>query len=82
MFGMKSSWRTTVFGYLSAIGGAVVAGIASGIIDPSHLPAWTKSLAALLMVIGTAGLGAFARDNCVTSEQAGSAKPFDQTPKP
>src|SRR5262245_21448585 len=66
------SWKTTVFGLMAAIGGAVLAGISTGVIDASHLPGWVKGVAGLLSVIGTAGVGVFARDNNKTSEDVGA----------
>lgn len=68
------SWKTTVFGLMAAIGGAVLTGLATGFIDPGDLPKWVKGVAGLLSVIGTAGIGFFARDNNKTSEDVG-AKP-------
>jgi hypothetical protein len=66
------SWKTTFFGYLAAIASGITGAMASGVIDPAHLPAWFKSLAALASVVGTAGLGQSARDNDKTSEQVGA----------
>jgi len=68
------SWKTSLFGLLAAIGAAVLAGLATGIIDANDLPKWVRGVAALMSVIGTAGTGFFARDNDVTSEQVAASK--------
>lgn len=57
---------------MAAIGAAVVAGIQTGLIDASELPKWLKGVAGLLSVMGTAGVGLFARDNNKSSEQVGA----------
>ena len=67
------SWKTTLFGLLAAIGGAVLAGISAGVIDASELPKWVKGVAGMLSVIGSAGVGLFARDNDKTSEDVKAA---------
>jgi len=77
---MISSWKTTLFGLLAAVGAAVSAGIQTGIIDATHFPAWFKGMAALVSVIGTAGVGVFARDNNKTSEQVGAGHDDDNPP--
>lgn len=66
------SWKTTIFGLMAAIGGSVVAGLSTGLIDASELPKWIKGVAGLMAVIGTAGLGFFARDNSTSDEEAGA----------
>ena len=66
-----NSWKTTLFGLMAAIGGAVLAGTSTGLMDISHLPAWVKDVAGLLSVIGTAGIGFSARDNDKSSEDVG-----------
>jgi len=68
------SWKTTFFGLMAAIGGAVMAAITTGVIDISDLPKWVKGIAGLMTVAGTAGLGFCARDNDKTSEQVGAGK--------
>ncbi len=69
------SWKTSLFGLMAAIGGAVLAGISTGIIDATEMPRWIKGAAGILSVIGSAGVGVFARDNDKTSEdvKAGNA---------
>ena len=57
------SWKTTLFGTLSAIG-AYLATV--------HDPAWVATVGKALMALGPMLLGWFARDNNVTSEQAGA----------
>lgn len=65
---MGSSWRTTTAGIgaiLIAIGSALAAQFDA---DPATVPDWGAVIAA-----GIAGIGLlFARDNKVTSEQAGA----------
>jgi len=63
-----------VFALIGAIGAAILAGIATGVIDPATLPKWLKGVAGLLSVIGPAGVGVFARDNNKTSEDVGANK--------
>lgn len=73
-----TSWKTTVFGSLTAIG--------SGLLGINFVPqlhgiipdAWvgkTMFIGFILTVIGPALMGAAARDNNVTSEQAGLKPP-------
>ena len=59
------SWKTTLCGALAAL-----AGYLSTIKDPP----WLSTVAEILLAASTAGLGFFARDNKVTSEQAGAVK--------
>src|ERR1035441_8720490 len=61
---MNSSWKTTVFGLMSAIGASVA------MLD--GLPHWLSLSAKVAAAAGIAGLGLAARDNNVTSEQAGA----------
>jgi hypothetical protein len=75
-----NSWKTTVFGLMASIGAAVAAGIQQGVINAHDLPHWVGSVAALLSVIGIAGLGFNARDNDKTSEQVGAGKPAGGPP--
>lgn len=60
------SWKTTVAGLIGAIGLYL-----SKQADPS----WLHNVGDILAMAGTAAAGFFARDNGVTSEQAG-AKPM------
>ena len=57
-----ASWRTTVFGILAAAGTGLLA-----VKDP----AWVATLGQIMAAIGAAGVGLSARDNKVSSEQAG-----------
>jgi UDP-N-acetylmuramyl pentapeptide phosphotransferase/UDP-N-acetylglucosamine-1-phosphate transferase len=63
---MNKSWKTTVGAIAIAIGaiGAVLTG------DQSVADAWPLILSAL----GAVGIGWFARDNKVSSEEAGAKK--------
>jgi hypothetical protein len=63
------SWKTSIFGLMTAIGAALVAAFATGVIDAAEFPKWVKQLAVLMSIIGPAGMGWAARDNKVTSEQ-------------
>lgn len=72
---MNRSWKTSTFGLLAALGGAVLAGLESGMIDSSNLPSWLKGLAGLCLALGVGGTGWFARDDNKTSEQVGAAGP-------
>lgn len=68
---MKSSWKTTLAGVLSAVG---------AYLKTQTDPAWLATLGNLLTYGGLAGMGIFARDNNVTSEQAGAADPIASPP--
>ena len=68
----RRSWKTTTFALTAAIGAAVVAGTRTGLIDGSKLPDWVNIGAGLCSVIGPGGLGVFARDDDVTSEETGA----------
>lgn len=59
-----ASWRTLVFGIIAAIGGVLAT--ATGV------PDWAHVLGQIMLAGGSAGTGAVARDNKVTSEQAGA----------
>ena len=58
-----ASWRTTLFGILSAAG--------TGLLTVKE-PAWVSTLGQIMAAIGVAGMGLSARDNKVSSEQAGA----------
>ena len=62
---MKTSWKTTLFGALSALGAYLVT-----VPDP----AWLATLGKALCVIGPGLLGFFARDNNKSSEDVGAKK--------
>lgn len=65
---MKASWRTTLFGTGGLV--AVLAATASALLDgnPATNPDWTLVVAAASTAIGLL----FARDDKVSSEQAGA----------
>lgn len=58
------SWKTTLCGAISA----AATGIAAANLDPM-----ITKIAGIVATVATAALGYFARDNNVTSEQAGAA---------
>lgn len=63
---MKSSWQTTTAGILSALGGSLVG---------AHLGPdmqWLGTIGQVLLAGGTLWMGAAARDNKVSSEDAGA----------
>lgn len=62
----KFSWKTTLFGLLAGLG-AIIAGV-------ENAPVWFHYIGVILSGAGTYFLGQSARDNKVTSEEAG-AKP-------
>jgi hypothetical protein len=63
----KTSWKTTVGGLLTAIGGAVLGSeIAIGFSPPQ----WVSLLALIAAAAGPVLLGGAARDNGVSSEEA------------
>ena len=68
---MKTSWKTTLSGLISAVG---------AYLKTQTDPAWLATLGNLLTYAGLAGMGIFARDNNVTSEQAGAADPIAPPP--
>ena len=55
------SWKTTLCGFLTAVG-----------VWASAQPGWLHSVGEVLMIVGGLGTGLFARDNNVTSEAAGA----------
>jgi hypothetical protein len=62
-----SSWKTTLVGILAAV--AIMATQIGAMLDND--PATTFSLEAIFSALAALGIGLFARDNTVTSEQAG-----------
>lgn len=66
---MKGSWKTTAFGILSALG--IIATQVSYLLDAN--PETVFSIEAVFAALGVAGIGFFARDDKVTSEQAGAS---------
>ena len=60
---MKKSWKTTTCGIIAAAAG----GVAAANIDPI-----VTKIAMVITSIATAAMGFFARDNNVSSEQAGA----------
>jgi hypothetical protein len=62
------SWRTTAVGILGAIG--ILAGQASAALDSN--PATIVSFSEIFAALSVLGLGLIARDDSVTSEQAGA----------
>lgn len=65
---MTGSWKTTAGGLATALGAACLAAAQMG------GPSWLSMLGAALSVFGPALLGVTARDNSVSSEQAGAKK--------
>ena len=63
-----SSWKTTTLGILSGLG--IIATQVSYLLDNDA--ATTFSFEAVIAALGIMGIGIFARDNKVTSEQAGA----------
>jgi uncharacterized membrane protein len=65
------SWRTTLVGFLTAA--AIIATQVAYLFDSDANT--TFSLEAVFAALGALGIGIFARDNSVTSEQAGAVPP-------
>lgn len=65
-----ASYRTTICGILLAVG--IISTQVGALLDND--PATTFSLSAVTAALGAAGIGFFARDNKVTSEQVGAGK--------
>lgn len=63
---MTSSYKTTIFGIIGAIGAYLIT-----VKDP----AWMSTLGGILAAIGTFGVGSMARDNDKSSEDVGANKP-------
>jgi hypothetical protein len=68
-----NSWRTTLVGFLTAA--AIISTQLSALMDSD--PNTTFSLEAVFAALGALGIGIFARDNKVTSEQAGAVTPTE-----
>lgn len=64
---MKRSWKTSLGGILTAL----AAGLTQ---KPDALGEWTQPVAGILAIVGPLLIGMSARDNNVSSEDAG-AKP-------
>lgn len=64
-----TSWKTTVGGIAAALGSAATAAFMFG-----GVPQWFGAVGASLTALSVAWIGFAARDNNVTSEQAGAAK--------
>ena len=62
---MNKSWKTTVSGVLLAVG-AFIPGLINCINGDCD---WQTMIANIMAILGAAGLGVFARDRKVTSEQ-------------
>lgn len=62
------SWKTTTVGILTAIG--IIAAQLSYLFDTD--PQTVFDLQVVFAALGVAGIGFFARDNNVTSEEAGA----------
>lgn len=65
---MKSSWKTTVAGITAGL--AIILSQVSYLFDAD--PQTVFSVEAVISALGLIGIGFFARDNNVTSEQAGA----------
>lgn len=65
---MKSSWKTTVAGITAGL--AIILSQVSYLFDAD--PQTVFSVEAVISALGLIGIGFFARDNNVTSEQVGA----------
>lgn len=70
---MKASWKTTLFALVAAAGAAILGAYELKPALLAGFPTWLPGVGLLASVVGTACVGVFARDNNVTSEQAGAA---------
>jgi len=61
---MTKSWKTTLFGILTAVG---------TYLSTVHDPAYVSTVGTIMVGLSSALLGIFARDNDVTSEEAGAS---------
>lgn len=64
---MNGSWKTTLVGILAAVG--IIASQIGYVVDDK--PETVFSLEAIFTALGALGIGIFARDANVTSEQQG-----------
>lgn len=67
---MKGSWRTTLVAWTTALG--IILGQITNLFDTD--PATTFEYSQLILAFGMLGIGVFARDNKVTSEEAHAGK--------
>lgn len=67
---MKGSWRTTLVAWTTALG--IILGQITNLFDTD--PATVFDYSQLLLAAGMIGIGSFARDNKVTSEEAHAVK--------
>lgn len=56
------SWKTTLCGGLAALG---------TFLSTVKEPGWVEGVGKIMVAVGTMGVGVYARDNNVSSEQAG-----------
>ena len=70
MGALSPSWKTTVGGLISAVGGVLM---------QVEEPKWMKSLGTVLLAAGPAVVGCCARDDGNTSEKVGAHKPSGGT---
>lgn len=64
-----SSWKTTAGGVAAALGSALTAAHTFG-----GVPQWVGAIGVALSAAGVAWIGFVARDNTVTSEDAGAVR--------
>lgn len=67
---MKGSWRTTLVAWTTALG--IILAQVTNLFDTD--PATVFDYSQLLLAAGMIGIGSFARDNRVTSEEAHAGK--------
>lgn len=66
----KSSWKTSLGGILTALGATIITTQQQG----APLPAWLSWAGMGMTIFGPALMGVAARDNKVSSEEAGAKK--------
>lgn len=69
----RRSWKTTWSAVIGACGAALLVAYNDGYLSVDELPKWAKLVFELMAVLGTAATGVFARDNNVTSDEAGAS---------